>query len=103
VLPRPTGHSWDGVQVRKSFQVSTFAQKLGQLQPFIAAFPQACMGQLAYCANLTPSSLQYYLKAEGYGVVYVFRPNATEASVRVVLRVRKTPSWPRSWANFSLS
>jgi hypothetical protein len=24
------------------------AQKLGQLQPFIAVFPQECMGQLAY-------------------------------------------------------
>ena len=28
-------------------QVRKLAQKLGQLQPFIAVFPQECMGQLA--------------------------------------------------------
>jgi hypothetical protein len=34
------------------------AQKLGQLQPFRAVFPQECMGQLAsFWANLTPFSL----------------------------------------------
>jgi hypothetical protein len=27
---------------------ATLAQKLGQLQPFIAVFPQECMGQPAY-------------------------------------------------------
>ena len=31
-------------QVRKKF---VSAQKLGRLQPFIAAFPQECLGQLA--------------------------------------------------------
>ena len=35
------------------------AQKLGQIQPFIAVFPQECMGQLAsFWANLKPFSLR---------------------------------------------
>ena len=36
------------------------AQKLGQLQPFIAVFPPECTGQLAYFGPtfLTPSSLK---------------------------------------------
>jgi hypothetical protein len=29
-------------------EVSKLAQKLGQLQPFTAVFPQECVGQLAY-------------------------------------------------------
>jgi hypothetical protein len=34
---------------------ATLAQKLGQLQPFLAVFPQECMGQLAYFGpTLTP-------------------------------------------------
>ena len=36
------------------------AQKLGQLQLFMAVSPQECMGQLAsFWANITPFSLQY--------------------------------------------
>jgi hypothetical protein len=34
------------LQVRKRRHL--LAQKLGQLQPFIAVFPQECMGQLEY-------------------------------------------------------
>jgi hypothetical protein len=35
------------------------AQKLGQLQPFVAAFPQECMGQLAsFGSTVTPLSLE---------------------------------------------
>jgi hypothetical protein len=30
-----------------SEQAAKLAQKLGQLQPFLAVFPQKCMGQLA--------------------------------------------------------
>ena len=42
-------------QVRKTPKL---AQRLGQLQPFTAVFPQECMGQLAiFQANLTPFSL----------------------------------------------
>jgi hypothetical protein len=38
------------------------AQKLGQLQPSLAVFPQECTGQLAsFGANLTPFSLQAML------------------------------------------
>ena len=38
-----------------------FAQKLGQLQPVLAIFPQECMGQLTYFgAQLTPFSLQHW-------------------------------------------
>ena len=33
------------------------AQKLGQLQPVIAAFPRECMGQLAFSGPTQPSSL----------------------------------------------
>jgi hypothetical protein len=40
------------------------AQKLGELQAFMAVFPQECMGRLAPFANLTPFSLQW---AELYG------------------------------------
>jgi hypothetical protein len=32
---------------RLSEKDTKLAQKLGQLQPFIAVFPQKCMGQLA--------------------------------------------------------
>jgi hypothetical protein len=38
------------------------AQKLGQLQPFLALFPQERIGQLASSGpNLTPFSLQYFV------------------------------------------
>jgi hypothetical protein len=44
---------------RPGEKATQLAQKLGQLQPFIAAFPQGCTGQLASLgANLTPFSLQ---------------------------------------------
>ena len=35
------------VQLHASEKDANLAQKLGQLQPFLAVFPQACMGQLA--------------------------------------------------------
>ena len=38
-------HSRSG---RASEKDAKLAQKLGQLQPFIAVFPQECIGQLAY-------------------------------------------------------
>ena len=31
---------------RQSEKAAELAQKLGQLQPFLAVFPQECMGQL---------------------------------------------------------
>ena len=37
-----TGRGWSG-----SEKATELAQNLGQLQPFLAAFPQECMGQLA--------------------------------------------------------
>ena len=45
---------------RKSEKDAKLAQKLGQLQPFIAVFPQQCMGQLASSGTtiLTPFSLR---------------------------------------------
>jgi hypothetical protein len=44
--PTPRPSSDLGVDV-KSEKDAALAQKLGQLQPLIAVFPQACMGQLA--------------------------------------------------------
>ena len=37
-----------GFAAELSEKVVKLAQKLGQLQPLIAVFPQECMGQLAY-------------------------------------------------------
>ena len=45
------------LKVRKDAKL---AQKLGQLQPFIAAFPQECMGQLAYYTFLFGPTLHLY-------------------------------------------
>jgi hypothetical protein len=39
---------WQLVMRPSSEKDAKLAQKLGQLQPFIAVFPQECMGQLAY-------------------------------------------------------
>ena len=58
-----------------------------------------------FWANLTPFSLKG--KGEGKGA----GPAAAEARAEALLegamlaglKVRKTPGWPRSWANFSLS
>jgi hypothetical protein len=53
-----SGASADGTKVRETWAslhklpgptlTSRLAQELGQLQPFIAVFPQECLGQLAY-------------------------------------------------------
>ena len=44
---------------RQSEKDAKLAQKLGRLQPFLAVFPQECMGQLgSFWANLTPFSLR---------------------------------------------
>jgi hypothetical protein len=54
----PVVHSYVHVgsaQVRKT---PSWTQKLGELKPFIAVFPQECMGQRIFWANLTPFSLQ---------------------------------------------
>ena len=40
--------NYDGRPRPRSEKDATLAQKLGQLQPFIAVFPQKCVGQLAY-------------------------------------------------------
>jgi hypothetical protein len=57
------------------------APKLGQLQPFIAVFPQECTGQLAsFWASLTPLSLQYSFVLElalTAGVAVGINPIAT--------------------------
>ena len=47
--PRPSEKDAGPVslQPRPSEKDAELAQKLGQLQPFIAVFPQECMGQLA--------------------------------------------------------
>ena len=41
----PAGH--ERLLGDQSEKDAELAQKLGQLQPFMAAFPQECMGQLA--------------------------------------------------------
>ena len=44
--------------MRSSEKDTKLAQKLGQLEPFIAVFPQECMGQLAYFGPTNTSLAQ---------------------------------------------
>ena len=57
----PTKDKWlCSIKVERE-KDAKLAQKLGQLQPFVPAFPQECMGQLAVYivwADLTPLALQ---------------------------------------------
>ena len=90
------------------------AQKLYQLQPFIVVLPQEAMGQFAsfgptciFWANLPPCSLQVLdtLTWTDYVTVIAFASNTKQsqtAAATDATKVRKTPIWPRSWANFSL-
>jgi hypothetical protein len=93
------------------------AQKLYQLQSFIVVFPQEAMGQFAsfgptcvFWANLPPCSLQVLdtlssLTWTDYITVIAFASNTKQsqtAAATDATKVRKTPIWPRSWANFSL-
>jgi hypothetical protein len=49
-----------GLVDAQSEKDAKLAQNLGQLQPFIAVFPQECMGSTGiFWANLTPFSLEY--------------------------------------------
>ena len=47
----PNASNWGRLALPSEFPASEkdakLAQKLGQLQPFLAVFPQECMGQLA--------------------------------------------------------
>jgi hypothetical protein len=71
-----------------SEKYAKLAQKLGQLQPFIAAIPQECMGQ--------PNTFLALVNRTGPPCCDKCCPTGfTE-------QVRKTPSWPISWANLNL-
>ena len=60
--------------MRSSEKDTKLAQKLGQLEPFIAVFPQECMGQLAYfgqpntflAANLIRTPQELFLGPKKY-------------------------------------
>ena len=66
------------------------APKLGQLQPFIAVFPQECI----FWANLTPSSLQDEMKAlETY-------PGAAAPLAAAIRRKNKASRPPRDRGNY---
>ena len=98
------------------------AQKLGQLQPFYSCVPTGVHGPTCILwANLTPFSTQlldaldtavYLLPAAARDVLNVEfwaeeagGGSAKQSWARTPAKsaqVRKTPSWPRSWANSSL-
>ena len=59
----------DHAVLPESEKDAELAQKLGQRQPFISAFPQECVGQLAFfwAMNLTPSPLKPKHHTGGHG------------------------------------
>jgi hypothetical protein len=79
-------------------EVAKFAQKLGQLQPFIAVFPQECTGQLAYFwANLTPFSLLGVRVQAQLAAASVQPPGLLDR----LLRLGQPPSLGQEWCEAS--
>jgi eukaryotic translation initiation factor 2C len=85
-------------QVRKT---PSWPRSLGQLQPFLAVYPQECAGQLACCifrANLTPFSLQRRIteraKLNNYSedpFLAAFRVQCSPQLVQVTGRILEPP------------
>ena len=71
------------VQLHASEKDANLAQKLGQLQPFLAVFPQACMGQLASSLGQPDTFLAavHELRGQVRRHGYVSRPRSAWPSI----------------------
>ena len=69
------------MRLLQSEKDSKLAQQLGQLQHFIAVFPQQCMGQPSFWANLTPFSLKAFTPV--YEALAASAPNVKSYFVNI--------------------